>query len=159
MRISFQLDLKHNEDLAFLRDIHRHGDRPRELIRLAIKGRRREIELEQLSRAGHSFVMRGIESEQMVHSQALPVVAGAQPAAPSAPQGAHHAAPHAAPPSPQYSPAQQPPVQQAPQAPAQASVTAAQPKPVARESLSDSSGTSPSETSGASPAATNGFLA
>lgn len=53
IRISFLLDVREGCELAFLRDLRGHGERPRELLRLAMIGLRAEAEMKEMMRTVH----------------------------------------------------------------------------------------------------------
>lgn len=69
LRISFLLDIRREPELAYLRDMHGHGDRPRELLRLAILGQRAEAEMKELLKSARAV---GFANLQQVASTISP---------------------------------------------------------------------------------------
>src|SRR5690606_6011243 len=73
-RISFLLDIRRYPELAYLRDLTGHGDRPRELMRLAVLGQRHEAEMQEiaeLTRKASMAALRGTAARTAAWASAL----------------------------------------------------------------------------------------
>lgn len=60
IRISFILNVKHNPELAYLMALEGHGDRPRELVRLAVIGVRNEEHVREITATVRANEMRKV---------------------------------------------------------------------------------------------------
>lgn len=73
-RISFLLDIRRYPELAYLRDLTGHGDRPREIMRLAVLGQRHEAEMQEiaeLTRKASMAALRGTAARTAEEASAL----------------------------------------------------------------------------------------
>lgn len=87
IRISFLLDRRREPELGYLFEMTGHGDRPRELLRLALLGLQYETEMKEMREVARRASLANLENF-------IPAMAAAEPAATRAPsERAQHAKP------------------------------------------------------------------
>ena len=77
IRISFILNVKHNPDLAYLMSLEGHGDRPRELVRLAAVGARNEAQMREITEQVRANEIRKVASKVVTQDRRAAQAAGA----------------------------------------------------------------------------------